>query len=370
MRHLALPLCLCLALGVSAVHASSEPPAPSVPVAKEATLQRGTLPNGLRYAVLPRPTEPGRISLRLIVHAGSLDERDDELGYAHFVEHMAFNGTTHYPPGKLVPFFQRLGLTWGGDATADTSFTHTTYKLDLPAGRGDQLREALRVLRDYADGIAFDSAEVRREKGVILSEITARESNEWQVNVAKLSALYARSLIPARLPLATSAAVKQAAASRLRAFYRRVYRPERMTLLVVGDVTSESFTPLLEEAFRSLVPVGPGGPQVLPQLPAGEGLRAHVIGNPNATAAVVIFSSIGPVSADAATARATGHADYVVLRALDRRLDDANCERRCGLWPEQSHGQAAFCRTLHRAPSSVFIFAQLPGAAKNTVSRP
>ena len=169
------------------------------PAADPGELQRTTLPNGFRCVVLRRTAEPGRISLRLIVHAGSLDEHGDELGFAHFVEHMAFNGTRHYPPGKLMLFFQRNGLAWGVDASADTSLTHTTYKLDLPAGRADQLGEALQVLRDYADGIEFAPAEVKREKGVIVSELTARDTNAWQVNRQRISALYGGSTIPTRL---------------------------------------------------------------------------------------------------------------------------------------------------------------------------
>src|SRR4051794_19632798 len=84
-------------------------------------LQRATLPNGFEYVVAPNARGSGRISLRLVVHVGSLDERDDERGYAHFVEHMAFNGTSHFGPGKLVPFFERLGLSFGADTNADTS---------------------------------------------------------------------------------------------------------------------------------------------------------------------------------------------------------------------------------------------------------
>lgn len=104
----------------------------------DSPLRQGVLPNGLRYAVLPHPSPKGDISLRLIVHAGSLDEHDDERGFAHFVEHMAFDGTLRHPAGSVRNFFQHLGLTFGPDLNANTSYTHTTYLLDLPDGHADQ----------------------------------------------------------------------------------------------------------------------------------------------------------------------------------------------------------------------------------------
>jgi len=292
------------------------------PAADPGELQRTTLPNGFRCVVLRRTAEPGRISLRLIVHAGSLDEHGDELGFAHFVEHMAFNGTRHYPPGKLMLFFQRNGLAWGVDASADTSLTHTTYKLDLPAGRADQFDEALQVLRDYADGIEFAPAEVKRERGVIVSELTARDTNTWQVTRQRISALYSGSAIPTRLPVGNTATIKQATAFQLRAFYQRCYRPERMTLLVVGDVTNEAAMALIEKNFASLAGVGPSVAPVLPDLPRNEGLRAHVIASATSTAAAVILTGVVPVPTDAEAVRAADRACYVVGRALDRRLNE------------------------------------------------
>lgn len=305
-------------------HTGSASPAaaPAEPPAAAATLQRAALPNGFRYVLRPHAAEPGRLSLRLIVHAGSLDEQDDELGFAHFVEHMAFNGTAHYPPGQLVPFFQRNGLAWGVDANADTSFTHTTYKIDLPAGHADQLREALQILRDFADGIAFDPPEVKRERGVILAELTARTTSDWQLFTAKLSALYAGSRMPARIPLADARAIKRSSADNLRDFYRRVYRPQRLTLLVVGDLPANGLDSLITDTFGTMRSTGADAAPATIDAPTGKHLQGHVLADPGATAATLALTRRIPVSADAMEAQQADLADYVVLRALDRRLKE------------------------------------------------
>ncbi len=317
-----LPLVVALTLACVGASAPEPAPAPAKAPAVTNFLRRSTLPNGLRYVVRPHTAEPGRLSLRLIVHAGSLDEQDDELGFAHFVEHMAFNGTTHYPPGQLVPFFQRNGLAWGVDANADTSFTHTTYKIDLPSGHADQFREALQILRDFADGIAFDPAEVKHERGVILSELAARTTNDWQRDTAKLSALYAGSRLPDRIPLADARSIKRSTAENLRDFYRRVYRPQRMTLLVVGDLPAAALDPLIANTFGTLRAAdGDAAPPTV-TVPAGTHLQAHLLADPGATAATIALTRRTPVATDAVQTQQTDLADYIVLRALDRRLKE------------------------------------------------
>ena len=136
----------------------------------------GTLPNGLRYVILPHGSRKGNVALRLIVRAGSLDEHDDERGFAHFVEHMAFKGTRTFPAGTVRLFFETLGVQFGADLNAYTNYTHTQYLLDLPAGRGDRPDEALILMRDYADGQLFLPDEVKRESKVVISEMAAGDA--------------------------------------------------------------------------------------------------------------------------------------------------------------------------------------------------
>src|SRR5512142_817096 len=128
----------------------------------------GRLPNGLRYVVLPNKEPRDRASLRLVVGSGSLYETDDQRGLAHYLEHMAFNGSTHYAPGTLVEFFQRMGMNFGGDTNAYTSFDHTAYMIELPDTKPATLEEGLRVFADYAGGLFLQEAMVDKERGIIL----------------------------------------------------------------------------------------------------------------------------------------------------------------------------------------------------------
>ena len=119
-----------------------------------------TLPNGLRYAVRPNAEPKGRASLRLLVLAGSFHETDDQRGLAHFLEHMAFNGSTHYAPGTLVEFLQRMGMSFGADTNASTGFERTLYLLELPKADDATLTEGFRVLGDYAGGLLLKAEEI------------------------------------------------------------------------------------------------------------------------------------------------------------------------------------------------------------------
>ena len=129
----------------------------------------GRLDNGLRYAILPNAEPRDRVSLRLVVMAGSLNETDAQQGLAHFIEHMGFQGTRHFPPGQLVEYFQRLGMAFGADTNASTGFETTSYQVELPKNDRGSLQEALTALRDYADGMQFPAAKLETERGVILS---------------------------------------------------------------------------------------------------------------------------------------------------------------------------------------------------------
>jgi len=281
-----------LGLAAAGAQARERPPA-DPPVPSDPALRTGVLSNGLRYFLLPRSTEPDHVSVRLIVQAGSLDEHPDERGYAHFVEHLAFAGTVHYPAGKLVLFLQGLGLGFGADLNADTSFTHTIYKLNLPASC--HLPQALEIMRDYADGLTFPPYAVDRQRGVVLSELRARATAQYEYNTQLLSLLYAGTALPNRMPIGDAAQIEQADAARLRAFYRRSYRPERMMVLVVGDFDPRAVEPLVRQQFATLA-AGPGRPPppTALVLPPAAGIRAGVLTVPTQTSAAVDLVAIAP----------------------------------------------------------------------------
>jgi len=244
-------------------------------IAPSSRVTWGRLENGLRYAIAPNRTPEKLVSLRLLVLTGSLHERDDERGYAHFVEHMAFNGTRNFPAGELVKFLQRDGVAFGPHVNAFTSDTHTIYKIDLPDATPATVADGLRILRDFADGVLFEKVEVERERGVLLSEMQARRSLELDRTVALRRFLFPGTLLAERLAIGTEAAIKKATPAALRSFYDAGYRPERMVLIVAGDCVAGEIEAALRTQFAALAARGAERPVPAPgDLPAGSDVRA------------------------------------------------------------------------------------------------
>jgi len=212
----------------------------------------GYLKNGLRFAFAENGDPRDRCYLRLHVNAGSLAESDDERGLAHFLEHMAFNGSKHYPAGTLIEWFQSHGMSFGADTNAHTTFGETVYNIDLPESDEATLADGLGVLRDFADGLLLEEHEVSEEKGVIDGEERERDSAQLRVFEQQLRILLDGTRLPERLPIGTKEARDAFDAESLRRFYERWYRPENMTLILVGDLDGLDPVPLFEQAFDSL----------------------------------------------------------------------------------------------------------------------
>ena len=191
----------------------------------------GRLDNGLRYVVRKNSLPAKNISLRFCVQVGTSHETASERGLAHFVEHMAFNGTTHFPGETLVRELRRHGVDIGPELSAFTFLTHTIYNLDAPSTEPEALDRWFTVLRDFADGMQFDPKEVKRERGVVASELRDHHSPDWRADVARRNFLYPRS------PLSNDlrGSVSGVNSKQLRAFYDKWYRPDRMIVVAVGD---------------------------------------------------------------------------------------------------------------------------------------
>ena len=220
-------------------------------LAPRADITFARLKNGLRYAIIPNATPPGRVSLYLDVQVGSLMEREDQLGYAHFLEHMVFNGSRNYPAGSLIPFFQKNGMSFGGDTNAHTSYAETVYKLNLAGTDTETIRKGLNVLRDFADGATISQKEVDDEKGVILAEKSARDSEMFQARKKRMSSVYAGTAFVNDI-IGTEACIRNATSASITEFYKTWYHADRMVLIIVGDVKAENIVPLVHENFSSL----------------------------------------------------------------------------------------------------------------------
>jgi zinc protease len=217
----------------------------------------GHLGNGLRWAWMSNPKPEERCYLRLHVDAGSLAEGESERGMAHFLEHMAFNGSEHFPPGTLIEWFQSHGMAFGADTNAHTGFGESVYKLDLPRADVDAIREGLVVLRDFAGGLLLREEDIQAEKGVIDGEERERDSAGWRAFVKSVELAYAGTRLPERLPIGKKATRDGFTAESVRRFYETWYRPELMTLVLVGDIGELDPAPLFAELFADLeVPEG------------------------------------------------------------------------------------------------------------------
>ena len=221
------------------------------PILPESDVRQGVLPNGLHYAVVRNATPKGSVSIRFALLVGSYEENDDERGLAHFLEHMAFDGSAHFPVGSLDQTFADMGVGFGRDQNADTSLSITEYKLDLNDSDAKKLDTAFRWVRDIADGDTLDEAAVERERGVILSEREARLSPAQQVRMAGDAFREKGLRSPTRVPIGTVESVQAMTSARLRAFYDRWYRPENAVVVVVGDDTPDDLEKRVKDAFSS-----------------------------------------------------------------------------------------------------------------------
>ena len=196
----------------------------------------GQLPNGLRYALMRNALPSKTAAVRMRFGVGSMMEADDQRGLAHFLEHMVFNGSQNIPEGEMVKLLERLGLAFGPDTNAYTSFLETVYQLDLPDTRDELVDKSLMLMRETADRLLLSPAAIDRERGVILSEKRTRESPQFRALVARLNFLYPDSPIGQRLPIGTEEVIERAPRERFLDLYQGWYRPDNALLVVVGDL--------------------------------------------------------------------------------------------------------------------------------------
>jgi len=211
----------------------------------------GVLDNGMRYIIRPNATPPEQGKVQLWVDFGSASEREDEQGYAHFIEHMAFNGTTNVPEGEMVRLLEREGLAFGADTNASTGFDVTNYILELPRNDMDLLGTALMLMRETASEVLFEDEAVDREKGILLSERRVRDTYQLRNAIDNYDFLYPGSRISQRLPIGTIETIEAADGAALRSLYERYYRPENVTVIVVGDYDADAVEAAIVDHFAN-----------------------------------------------------------------------------------------------------------------------
>ncbi len=227
-------------------------PSANQPLPFDDEVIQGTLANGLKYYIRPNERPLDRAELRLMVKAGSILEDDDQQGLAHFVEHMAFNGTENYAENDLIDYLQSTGAKFGPDLNAYTSFDETVYMLQVRTDSTEILDKGMGILRDWAGGITFDGKEIDKERGVVLGEWRSGLGAQERMRNKTLPVIFANSRYADRLPIGDTTVLKHAPYSALTRFYKDWYRPDLMAVAVIGDVDAKAVEKQIKELFSSL----------------------------------------------------------------------------------------------------------------------
>ncbi len=282
----------------------------------------GVLPNGMRYAIQRNATPKGQAALRLYIHAGSLMETDAEQGLAHFLEHMAFEGSKRVPNGEMIKILQRHGLAFGADTNAHTSWDETVYQLDLPANDEDTIDTGLMLFRESAGDLLISPDAINRERGVILSEERLRDTPGLRVFRQGIAFTLKDQLAARRLPIGKVAVIKGADHALLKGFYDKYYRPERATLVAVGDFDVAAMEAKIKTRFGSWAPRRAPGSE--PKLGAllRRGPEAKLVIEPGAPLQIQLqWLNPADLNADRAARRRRQLIDQLGLAVFDRRLE-------------------------------------------------
>ncbi len=254
----------------------------------------GALPNGLRYYVRANAKPARRAELRLVVNAGSVLEDDDQRGLAHFVEHMEFEGTTHFPGHSIPDFLSSMGLSIGADANAATSYDDTQYTLRVPTDVPGVLDRALLIVEDWAHGATFDQNAIEQERAIVLSEwrmhLGAGERMQDKIRRVQLEG----SRYVDRPPIGDPDVIRSARREQLTRFYNDWYRPDLMAVIVVGDIDRDAVVGMIKERFSSLQAPSPKRPRPAFDVPEHAATRYAIVSDKETTATAVALSDLRP----------------------------------------------------------------------------
>ena len=250
-------------------------------LSRDPKLRMGQLENGLTYYIYPNPTPKGEAVYRLFVKAGSVQERDDQQGLAHFLEHLAFNGTRHFPGDGIVRFLESKGAKFGKDLNAHTSFTETVYKLQLPCSDPLMVDSTMTILSDWAGGLLISPDEVEKERGVILSEWLSRGGTQTDNSMKLVMELLNGSLYSRRITIGDTAVIRHSTPQTIRDYYEHWYRPQLMAVAVVGDIDADYIERLIKEKFGTYGANGTHETNGTPAIPEYTAEVARIATDPN-----------------------------------------------------------------------------------------
>jgi zinc protease len=260
--------CLVILSCLIAAPVAAQSPSLSAPLPKDPSVVTGRLANGLRYFIRRNVKPEKRAELRLVVDAGSILERDDQRGLAHFVEHMAFNGTKRFPKAAIVNFLERVGMRFGADLNASTSFDETIYMLTIPTDTARLVNTGLDILEDWAHNLTFDTTEIRKERGVVIEEWRTGRNASARVQYRQFPVMLRGSTYAVRIPIGSKESLESFADSSLVRFYRDWYRPDLMTVVAVGDFDVKVMEAKIRERFARIPAHTPVPPRRYASVPS------------------------------------------------------------------------------------------------------
>ena len=251
----------------------------------------GELDNGLRYAVKHNGVPPDQASIRIRVDAGSLHERDDELGYAHLIEHLSFRGSTHVPDGENKRIWQRFGVLFGSDSNASTTPTQTVYQLDLPNATPSVLDESMTILSGMIKDPRINAQSVGAEKQIVQAELRENDGASMKLGDATRKLYFQGQRLADRAPIGTVASLQKAAPGKLQAFHDRWYRPENTVVVIAGDGDPATYEALIKQNFANWKGKGKAVPAPKFGDPIADGRAAEVVVEPTLPSTISIVTA-------------------------------------------------------------------------------
>jgi zinc protease len=296
-------------------------PARAGDVAVDPALRTGVLPNGLKFVILKHAPAQHEVSLRLRIGAGSLQEPDDRNGVAHVLEHMAFRGSTHVPETEIWRTLARLGVAFGADSNAFTTTSQTYFQFDLPEADDAAVGTGLALMREIASELTLKPTAVADERNVVLAEARLTDSPSAQADRAQTAFWFADQPRVGRDAMGEVDVISQVGPEPLRAFYHAYYRPERATIIVVGDIDPAAIEAQIRTRFADWKGVGPAGDDPPPAVPRQGSERASVFVQPGAPSSLRLAWIIPKdATLDAQAAQRRRLMADLALRVLNRRL--------------------------------------------------
>jgi zinc protease len=291
---------------------------PDAPLPVDSRVTVGTLDNGLRYYIRTNKRPENRAELRLVVNAGSILEDDDQQGLAHLLEHMAFNGTANFEKQELVRYLESIGMSFGPDVNAYTSFDETVYMLQVPTDDPDILSTAFRILEDWAHLVTLDGEEIDKERGVVIEEWRLGRGANARIMDQQIPVLFQGSRYARRLPIGRVEVLETFPHEALRRFYQEWYRPDLMAIIAVGDFDPAQVEDMIRERFAHIPAPEDARPRPEYEVPGHTETLFAIATDPEATGSQVAILYKQPVADRNSLA---GHRDLLVERLTAAMLN-------------------------------------------------